>query len=167
MIALFMWATAGVLTAWLICKAVQIAFRFVGIILRRLARSMDRAADLAGEAAANAIARQVEQALDQADRVVARGTEWRTLRKTWRREFRASMSWSQFKAQMVGQTAGDKLTEAISLFGLAHPFTRADLDRRFKKTMFAVHPDQGGSDYLARLTTEARALILKHKGWRK
>jgi hypothetical protein len=157
----------GLLTAWLICKAVQMGFRFLRKILMRLEQSLGRAVDLAGEAAANAIARTVEQALDQANRVVARGTERRALRRTWRQEFRASMSWADFKAQMAGGPANDELTNAVSLLGLSEPFTRADLKRRFEKTMFAVHPDRDGSDYLARLTTEARALILKHKGWRK
>ena len=166
----FLWALAGLSALWLLWKAVQMAFCIAGMILARLGQSLDRVAALAGEAAALAIAWPIEHALDQADRAVARGSEWRTLRRTWRQEFRASMSWADFKAQMAGAAAaaaGDELDEAISLFGLAHPFTRADLDQRFKKMMFAVHPDRGGSDYLARLTTEARALILKRKGWKK
>jgi hypothetical protein len=157
----------GLLTAWLICKAVQMGFRFLRKILMRLEKSLDRAVDLAGEAAANAIARTVEQALDQADRVVARGTEWRAQRRDWRQEYRSSMSWAQFRAQMAGGQANDDLANAVSLLGLARPFSRADLDQRFKKTMLVVHPDHGGSAYLAQLTMEARKLILERKGWRK
>ena len=46
-------------------------------------------------------------------------------------------------------------------------FSRDDLDARFRRVMPGVHPDKGGSEYLARLVNEARSLILKHKGWKK
>jgi hypothetical protein len=157
----------GTFIAVSIWKACLIGVRFISKILRRLEQNLLRAAGLAGEAAAAAIAWPFEKALDEADKAVARATEWRALRRTWRQDFRSSMSWADFKAQMAGTPQRDELTDAVSLFGLVEPFTRADLEQRFKKTMFAVHPDKGGSEYLARLANEARVLILDHKGWKK
>jgi hypothetical protein len=50
---------------------------------------------------------------------------------------------------------------------LVEPFTRPDMDARFKRIMQGVHPDTGGSVYLAQQVTTARTLILKRKGWKR
>ena len=55
----------------------------------------------------------------------------------------------------------------LSLFGLAEPFTRQDMDARFRRIMQGVHPDTGGSEYLAKQVTTARTFILKRKGWKR
>ena len=79
------------------------------------------------------------------------------------------MPWDEFRRQMTGQgkAARDDYADALSLFDLTEPFTRQDLDARFKRVMLGVHPDKGGSDHLAQQVTDARALILKRKGWKK
>ena len=74
-----------------------------------------------------------------------------------------------FGRQVTGQIKPkrDDYTDALSLFGLAQPFTRQDIDARFRRIMQGVHPGTGGSEYLAQLVTTARTLILKRKGWKK
>jgi hypothetical protein len=89
------------------------------------------------------------------------------LRKTWREEFRRSMSWKAFRRQLAEGPEKDKFAKALDVFGLMEPFSRSDLDVRFKRIISLAHPDKGGSEYLGRIINEARDLILKHKGWKK
>jgi hypothetical protein len=145
------------------------AIRAGWALLKRLTHLLVRAACIAGDALGVAAAWPFEVALDQSEKWVAFGTEWRAQRKIWRTEFRKVMPWDEFRRQVTGQTRPkrDDYTDALSLFGLVEPFTRPDMDARFKRIMQGVHPDTGGCDYLAQQVTAARTLILKRKGWKK
>ena len=138
-------------------------------LLGRLTGLLMELSNIAGEALAVAAAWPFEYALDHAEKWLAIAAEWRAQRKIWRDEFRDRMPWDEFRRQMAGQgkAARDDYADALSLLALAEPFTRQDLDARFKRVMLGVHPDKGGSDRLAQQVTEARALILKRKGWKK
>jgi hypothetical protein len=127
------------------------------------------AAGIAGQALGLLMAWPFEIALDQSEKWVAIGIEWREQRKIWRKEFRKIMPWDEFHRQMTGRSKAprDDYADALSLLALTEPFTRQDMDARFKRIMQGVHPDMGGSDYLAQQVTEARSLILKQKGWKK
>jgi hypothetical protein len=145
------------------------AIRAGWALLKRLTHLLVRAACIAGDALGVAAAWPFEVALDQSEKWVAFGAEWRAQRKIWRAEFRKVMPWDEFRRQVTGQTKPkrDDYTDALSLFGLAQSFTRQDMDARFRRIMQGVHPDTGGSEYLAQLVTTARTLILKRKGWKK
>ncbi|WP_018263999.1 hypothetical protein [Methylobacterium sp. WSM2598] len=161
----------GAAGATLACYVLRLASRTLRVFGRRMNRTSGQAAYAAADALGVALAWPFEWAVDHADRFVAQGAEWRAQRRIWRSEFRRQMSWAEFRQQLSGQGTGtavpDGLADALSLLGLTEPFTRDDLDIRFKRTMRAVHPDKGGSEYLARLVNEARALILERKGWKK
>lgn len=49
--------------------------------------------------------------------------------------------------------------EALELFELAHPFTAAKLKSRRMELLKKVHPDQGGSNMMARFVNEAYDLL--------
>jgi hypothetical protein len=136
-------------------------------LAERMRQMSRKASAIAGEAIGVAMAWPFEWGLDQADKHIALAAEWRKQRKIWRTEFRATMKWREFKRQMEGAAPRDELTDARNLFGLAERFTRAEFDAKFKRIIQRVHPDMGGSEHLARLANDARALILKRKGWRR
>jgi hypothetical protein len=145
------------------------AIRAAWTLLKRLARLSKQAASIAGEAVGVAAAWPFEIALDHSEKWVAIGAEWRAQRKIWRTEFRAAMPWDEFRRQIAGQrkVERDDYADALSLFGLMEPFTRKDMDVRFRRIMQGVHPDTGGTEYLAQQVTTARAVIFKRKGWKK
>jgi hypothetical protein len=138
-------------------------------LLGRLTGLLMELSNIAGEALAVAAAWPFAYALDHAEKWVAVAVEWRAQRKIWRDEFRDKMPWDEFRSQMTGQVKPkrDDYAVALSVFNLAEPFTRQEMDARFKRIMQVVHPDTGGSTYLAQQVTDARALILKRKGWKK
>jgi hypothetical protein len=127
------------------------------------------AATIAGEAVGIVAAWPFEVALDNSEKWIAIGAEWRARRKIWRTEFRAAMPWDEFRRQMAGQrkVERDDYADALSLLGLADSFTRQEMDARFRRIMQGVHPDAGGTEYLAQQVTTARAVIFKRKGWKK
>src|SRR6202048_4827226 len=110
------------------------AIRAGWALLKRLTWLSMRAACIAGDALGVAAAWPFELALDQSEKWVAFGTEWRAQRKIWRAEFRNVMPWDEFRRQVTGRTRPkrDDYTDALSLFGLAQPFTRQDMDARFR-----------------------------------
>lgn len=167
---------------WMVCIAigklaaavfavtvVLAAINAVGAFLQQLARLGIRFAGIAGEAIGVAAAWPFEMAVDQSDKWVAVAAEWRAQRKIWRDEFRAKMSWDEFRRQMLGQQKPqrDDYADALSLFGLAEPFTRQDMDARFRRIIQGVHPDTGGSEYLSKQVNAARVLVLDRKGWKR
>ena len=158
----------AVVLYFLFVLSVSIVRAAWGLLARLTSLSMELS-DIAGEALAVAAAWPFEYALDHAEKWLAIAAELRAQRKIWRAEFRDSMPWDEFRRQMAGQgeAARDGYADALSLLALAEPFTRQDLDARFKRVMLGVHPDKGGSDFLAQQATAARALILKRKGWKK
>ncbi|MGH6810810.1 MAG: hypothetical protein ACREDM_00195 [Methylocella sp.] len=146
-----------------------IALRACVVLFVRVVSLLTRTAVIAGEAVGIAAAWPFEVAFDQSEKWVAIGTEWRTQRKIWRTEFRTKMPWDEFRRQMMGQRTieRDDYADALSLFGLADSFTRQEMDARFRRVMQGVHPDTGGTEYLAQQVTAARAVIFKRKGWKK
>lgn len=159
----------GVSGAALACYVLRLVSRTLRVFGRRMNRTSGQVAYTAADALGVTLAWPFEWTVDHADRIVAQGAEWRAQRRTWRAKFRRQMSWVEFRQQLSGegteQAAPDGLADALNLLGLTEPFTRDDLDIRFNRTMRAVDPKKGGSDYLARLTINARALILERKGW--
>ncbi|MDX2051436.1 MAG: DnaJ domain-containing protein [Polyangiaceae bacterium] len=51
--------------------------------------------------------------------------------------------------------------EALSVLGLKEGATRADIAREYKRLMLKVHPDHGGSEYLAAKLNQARDLLTR------
>ena len=64
--------------------------------------------------------------------------------------------------QSAGRRAGSGMTrdEALSLFGLPSDATEKDIRAAYKRLMKQVHPDTGGSAYLAAKVNEAKDLLL-------
>jgi len=151
--------------AMLVFAAVNAAQKLISRILRLGLR----AAGMIAEALAVLAAWPFELALAEAEKWVAVAVEQRAQWKIWRAEFRHKMSWAEFREHMTGRATPqrDDYAEALSLFALAEPFTRPDLDTRFRRLMQGVHPDKGGSEFLAQQVTTARDLILKRKGWKR
>jgi hypothetical protein len=154
---------AGLFAGFLVLTAV----RTVAAFCRRLEQKGQVLAGAVGDFAGVAAAWPFEWTIDQADKWAAEAAEWRTLRKTWREEFRQSMTWNAFRKQLKVGPEKDELAKALDVFGLTEPFSRGDLDTRFRRILQGIHPDKGGSEYLTRLVNEARSLILKRKGWKK
>jgi hypothetical protein len=156
-------AAVGLFAGFLALVAIKTAAAFC----RRLERQAQVFAGAVGDLAGVAAAWPFEWTIDQVDGWAAEAAERRKLRKIWREEFRRSMSWKAFRKQLAAGPEKDELTKALDVFGLTEPFSRGELDARFRRVMPGVHPDKGGSEYLTRLVNEARSLILKHKGWKK
>lgn len=51
--------------------------------------------------------------------------------------------------------------EARKILGVEQNATRDEINRAYKKQIKAVHPDHGGSDYLASKINAARSLLLR------
>jgi hypothetical protein len=51
--------------------------------------------------------------------------------------------------------------EALAIFGLAEGCTPDDVLREYRRLMKKVHPDQGGSTYLASQLNQAKAVLLE------
>lgn len=153
--------TALLLSAWLI------GARVLAAASKRIARAVDKAGIAAADIFGVLLALPFEWVADRADRFIASSAEWRAQRKIWRRDFRQTMSWDEFQAAMTGTAKTDAWSDALGLFGLSEPFDRKTFETRFKQIMMRVHPDQGGSEYLARLASDARAMIFERKGWKR
>lgn len=54
---------------------------------------------------------------------------------------------------------------ARTLLGLKPDFTRAALNRAYKKAMKSAHPDAGGSTRKAQAVNAARELLMRTRGW--
>ena len=54
------------------------------------------------------------------------------------------------------------LEEAYLILGLAPGIRRADVFAAYRNLMKRLHPDQGGTSYLASRVNEARTVLLKH-----
>ena len=55
---------------------------------------------------------------------------------------------------------------ALNVLGLTEPFTKAELNARYKRAIARCHPDKtGGDDREAKRVNMARDVILKRKGW--
>ncbi|MBC05290.1 DnaJ domain-containing protein [Thalassospira sp.] len=57
--------------------------------------------------------------------------------------------------------SGMTADEARKILGVGENATRAEINRAYKKQIKAVHPDHGGSDYLASKINAARSLLLR------
>jgi hypothetical protein len=158
----------GLLALYAVLLLLSIAAQGARVLFHHLSLQTKKLAAIAGEAIALAAVWPIEHAVDLFEKWVAAGSEWRAQRKIWRNEFRTLMPWAEFRLKMTGRGKAerDEYTDALSLYGLTEPFTRPELDARFKRIMQSVHPDKGGTDYLAQLVTAARTRILKQKGWK-
>jgi len=57
--------------------------------------------------------------------------------------------------------SGMSADEARKILGVGQEATREEINRAYKKQIKAVHPDHGGSDYLASKINAARSLLLR------
>jgi len=57
--------------------------------------------------------------------------------------------------------SGMTAEEAREILGVAKDATREEINQAYKKQIKAVHPDHGGSDYLASKINAARSLLLR------
>lgn len=77
--------------------------------------------------------------------------------------------WREYFEQTAHQAAGassassDPVADAYAVLGLAAGASEADIVSAHRKLMKGVHPDMGGSSYLAAKINEARDLLLKQR----
>lgn len=65
-----------------------------------------------------------------------------------------------------GGNGSDPYLIALGVIGLTEPFTKAELNARYKRAIARCHPDKtGGDDREAKRVNMARDVILKRKGW--
>jgi hypothetical protein len=82
---------------------------------------------------------------------------------SWWRESqpgRAPPSSSQ-KSSSQGASSNLSRAEALEILGLKEPATAAEIRAAHHRLIQAVHPDKGGSDWLASRLNQARATLLK------
>jgi len=53
--------------------------------------------------------------------------------------------------------------EAVSILGLGKSYTQDDVKKAHREMLKKVHPDQGGSEYLAKLVNQAKDHLSKAK----
>ncbi|MET3925165.1 DnaJ domain-containing protein [Devosia sp. 2618] len=77
--------------------------------------------------------------------------------------------WREYFAETVGSGSsqstsghGDPIAEAYEVLGLKPGATNEEIRAAHRELMKAVHPDHGGSSYLASKINEARDRLLKH-----
>jgi len=70
---------------------------------------------------------------------------------------------AQSQQQASSGTANGPLSvkDAYEVLGVNEDSTKEEVLKAYKSMMQKVHPDRGGSDYLTRLVSEAKDLLLK------
>lgn len=75
---------------------------------------------------------------------------------------RGEFNFDNFQNQTRTKSAGDmSKAEAIDVLGLKTNAKPAEINKAYHKLMQKIHPDKGGSDYLARQLNKARDTLLK------
>ncbi|WDR06481.1 molecular chaperone DnaJ [Devosia rhodophyticola] len=82
---------------------------------------------------------------------------WLDANRSGWREYFAEQGQSETSTQ-----AGDPISQALEVLGLAVGASDAEINAAHRNLMKGVHPDHGGSGYLAAKINEARDLLLKH-----
>ena len=59
----------------------------------------------------------------------------------------------------------DPYQSALRELGLSEPFTKAEFKARYRMRMKEVHPDITGDTHAAVRVNDAKAVIMKKKGW--
>ncbi len=59
----------------------------------------------------------------------------------------------------------DPYEAALDVLGLSEPFTKRELNERYRKLMKGVHPDVAGPNALAEQVNDARDIVMKRRGW--
>ncbi len=69
---------------------------------------------------------------------------------------------SQPKSSTTKSDTQMSYAEALAVLGLNDNATRADVDQSYKKLISQLHPDAGGTDYLAAKINQARDRLYDH-----
>jgi len=67
---------------------------------------------------------------------------------------------SRSRCGAKGAAAAMRQADALNILGLEAGASREDIDQAYRRLMLKLHPDQGGSDWLASRINEARAVLL-------
>jgi len=150
-------AISSLLTIFALLTVSVIAVRCAFTVLMRGCQLSINLGMVLADVLALAAVWPIEWLIDQAAKGLALAVEYRAQWKIWQAEFSTTMPWDEFRRQMTGQpkVERDDYADALSLFGLVEPFGRKDMDARFRRIMQGVHPDTGGTEYLAKQVTTA------------
>jgi hypothetical protein len=89
----------------------------------------------------------------------------RILWEEWHRGEEPAFTPDDDQTEPAAAGAPDAYETALGVLGLAHGFTRDDLNTAYKRTIRRAHPDAGGSVDQATTVNVARDLILAQMGW--
>lgn len=87
---------------------------------------------------------------------------WRSFKKTASTDSESdNVNAETFTNSRGAKNSGMTVTQAYKILGLSSEATKQDVIQAHKKLMQKMHPDRGGSDYLASQINLAKDLLLK------
>lgn len=79
----------------------------------------------------------------------------------WLKRLRAVKRQQQNTPNQTVKSAAMSQADALDILGLQEPCSTEEIEQAYKKLMNRVHPDKGGTNYLANQINQAREILLR------